>query len=636
MDRRPGAYAALVLALLTLTFAHASPSVAKPAARSALCSDSLAGAFSEPPRVDVWALPKDAGGRNELILGVHRNRDDRFCYRYTLHGTVHTIAPAIVVRRGERFDLRIANDILGQSRGEFVASNVLPACMPMAMPPAKVVHYVGYLNHPIDDVYMPKLAVDTNIHLHGFQGPASQENIFLSTLSTPMHACEYHIDVPRTQPPGTYFYHPHVHGGAGEQIAGGLAGVWIVEPDTPQIAAGADHLVFLTYDWPAKIDYQYMPDFTPLYLAGMAHEAARKSAKPVAYDPFNPPAWPLGFPIAAAGLAIDPNACDGINSEAVMTVNDHLVPATLAVAGGRDQLLRIVNGTSDSPKMLELRDEKGTKLPMHVAEIDANPFSGDPAHPLARYLSVEKLMVSSANRSDVLVNVPPGRTYTLWSTHYCEGAMAFLQLPHPLLHITATAAAQDDPAQPVASQPVDVADTPAAKLAAFVRAHPSLVRKRAITFTEYLFPAHGKKIPVHSSYFVTDTTGPNFREHAFYPQFAPGQTVPEHADITVKRGSVEEWYIFNATMESHTFHIHQMAFVQLDGGPDGVPVTIDDMFDPVGTLLRNPKDPQYPLVKPSLIRVIMDFRNVPRGTFVFHCHMLFHEDRGMMGIVRVV
>ena len=122
---------------------------------------------------------------------------------------------------------------------------------------------------------------------------------------------------------------------------------------------------------------------------------------------------------------------------------------------------------------------------------------------------------------------------------------------------------------------------------------------------------------------------------AYYPQYAAGATVPERADITVKRGSIEEWYLFNTTMESHTFHIHQMSFVQIDGGPDGDPVTIDDMWDPVGTFLPNPKDPQYPLVKPSVVRMLMDFRNVPRGTFVFHCHMLFHEDRGMMGIVRV-
>ena len=54
--------------------------------------------------------------------------------------------------------------------------------------------------------------VDTNVHLHGFEGPPVDENIFLSTLSTPMHACEFHVTIPATQPPGTYLYHPHAHG----------------------------------------------------------------------------------------------------------------------------------------------------------------------------------------------------------------------------------------------------------------------------------------------------------------------------------------------------------------------------------------------------------------------------------------
>jgi FtsP/CotA-like multicopper oxidase with cupredoxin domain len=625
----------LVSAFVWITLNSPTPVAAKAPAKPSVCGAPLIGPFGEPPRVDVWTLPTDAAGRNELVLGVHKDHD-RYCYRYKLGGTMQAIAPVIVVHRGERFDIRIANDISGQSPGEFVASSALPPCMPMPMPPTKLVHYVGYLNHQIDDMWMPKLAVDTNIHLHGFQGPAIQENVFLSTLSTPMHACEYHIDIPQTQPPGTYFYHPHVHGASDEQIAGGLAGVWIVEPDAPQIAPAADHLVYLSYAFPFANDYQFMPDYTPILVAGMNHETALKSITPVGYDPFDPPAWPLGFPLQAAGLAMDPHACDGMGPESVVTVDGHPVPAALTVPGGQDQLMRIVNGTSDSPKMLKLRDENGNTVPMHVVEIDANPFSGDAAHPLARYLTADKIMVSSANRSDVLVNVPAGRTYTLWSTHYCNGSMASLQLPHPLLRVTGAAMTETDaPPITVESQPVDVSDTPAAKLVAYARAHPALVRKRAITFTEYILPSHGK-IPVHSSYFITDTTDPGFREHAYYPQYAAGQAVPAQADITVKRGSIEEWYLFNATMESHTFHIHQMSFVQIDGGPNGVPVTIDDMFDPVGTLLPNPKDPQFPLVKPSLVKVLMDFRNVPRGTFVFHCHMLFHEDRGMMGVIRVV
>jgi len=104
--------------------------------------------------------------------------------------------------------------------------------------------------------------------------------------------------------------------------------------------------------------------------------------------------------------------------------------------------------------------------------------------------------------------------------------------------------------------------------------------------------------------------------------------------VVVKRGTLEEWDIFNATAESHTFHIHQMSFVAVDERSG--PATLDTVMIPFGKFLPNPKNHDYPLIKPSRTRVLLDFRNVPRGTFVFHCHMLFHEDRGMMGVIRVV
>ena len=105
--------------------------------------------------------------------------------------------------------------------------------------------------------------------------------------------------------------------------------------------------------------------------------------------------------------------------------------------------------------------------------------------------------------------------------------------------------------------------------------------------------------------------------------------------MVVKAGTIEEWYLINATMESHVFHIHQMAYVQ-EKSPAGIPVTVDTTFVPVGKLLPNPRDPNYPLVKPSITKILLDFRHVPKGTFVFHCHMLFHEDNGMMAIIKVV
>jgi FtsP/CotA-like multicopper oxidase with cupredoxin domain len=41
--------------------------------------------------------------------------------------------------------------------------------------------------------------------------------------------------------------------------------------------------------------------------------------------------------------------------------------------------------------------------------------------------------------------------------------------------------------------------------------------------------------------------------------------------------------------------------------------------------------------RPGSVRLLVDFRNpIVRGTFVFHCHMLDHEDGGMMAKIRVI
>jgi FtsP/CotA-like multicopper oxidase with cupredoxin domain len=634
VNRRLLAGAAVVAALTWIAGSAPLPISASPAApHAAACGHRApSNEVVAPPDVEVWKLPVNAGGEHELILAVHRD-GDRFCYSYTWNGATQTVSPAIRVRRGDHFALRIVNDLSGQSRGEYVSSTVIPSCMPMPMPPARTVHYVGYLNHTIDDRHMHVRPVDTNIHLHGFEGPADEENIFLSTLSTPMHACEYHITIPRTQPPGLYMYHTHSHGASDDQVAGGLDGAWIVEPDQPQLPRSAEHVIILRYRLPFELDNNFAPDETAIYTDAVAHEAALPNASPVPYDPFDPPPWPVTLPMRAGGVTLDPSGCNGLISDTVLAVDGADVPATLAVPAGRPQLLRILNGTSDSATRLKLRDSSGRVQSLHIVGLDGVPVSGDMEHPLAGYIPMNDVLLTSMSRADILLTAEPGATYTLSTEHYCMGKDGFFEMHHDLLRITAVPGSGSS-SMTFSSKPVDVANTPAAKLVAFARAHPSLVRRRAFTFTEYLFPKNGK-IPPRAAYFITETTNPNFHEHSFWPVYRTGATVPYNADVVVKKGSVEEWYLVNATMESHAFHIHQMTFVQ-ETSPAGIPLTVDTVFVPIGTLLPNKKDPNYPLVKPRITKILLDFRNVPRGTFVFHCHMLFHEDRGMMAIVRVV
>jgi FtsP/CotA-like multicopper oxidase with cupredoxin domain len=94
----------------------------------------------------------------------------------------------------------------------------------------------------------------------------------------------------------------------------------------------------------------------------------------------------------------------------------------------------------------------------------------------------------------------------------------------------------------------------------------------------------------------------------------------------MRLGTVEEWTLTNTTDEYHPFHIHVQPFqvVSVNGQPvRGVmyrdTVTIPPMVDgvPGRVVIRQ----RYP-----------DFT----GRFVIHCHILFHEDHGMVAPVRVV
>jgi FtsP/CotA-like multicopper oxidase with cupredoxin domain len=591
------------------------------------------GPLREPPDVEMWTQPRNAAGVPELILAVHR-QGDLFCYRYTVDGVPQRIPPTIRVRRGEQFAIRIVNDIRSRSKGESVSSADVPPCMPMPMPAtaeSAVRQKVGYLNHAIDDRYFKMKPVDTNLHLHGFQGPAREEDIFLSTLSTPMHACEYTIAIPRSQPPGTYFYHPHSHGASELQVIGGLAGTWIVEPDSPQIARADEHVLVVRYRIPFAPDNPFAPDFDAA--AGQAAEAHQKELdethpSPVPYDPFDPPAWPLTVPVRL-GHNVLFDGCNGSDSDVLMSIDGSDAPASLDVPAGRTQLLRVVNATSDDPLLIDLHGSNGSPQPMHVVGLDGTPVGGDDAHPLGRYLTLDRLMLPPAGRADLLVRVPSGDV-TLSSEHFCEGV--FYQMHHELLRVRAVEGGKEA-SDSIVSAPADVAETPAAKLVAFARANPSQIRRRALAYTAYVFPKDGK-IPAHQAYFITDITNANFHEHPFWPAYSPGATVPSNPDVVVKRGTIEEWYLISTTPEVHTFHIHQMSFV-LERGDGGVPMTRDAVVLPIGHLEPNAHDPEFPLMRPSVTKILLDFRKVPKGTFVFHCHMLFHEDRGMMGTIRV-
>ena len=104
----------------------------------------------------------------------------------------------------------------------------------------------------------------------------------------------------------------------------------------------------------------------------------------------------------------------------------------------------------------------------------------------------------------------------------------------------------------------------------------------------------------------------------------------DRIDIEVKLGDVEEWTLVNDTDERHTFHIHQTEFLVLSvGGNELERLGVRDNID---LPFRDPKTR-----KPSEVKVKIPFTNpVIVGKFPYHCHILEHEDGGMMGNLRVI
>jgi len=123
-------------------------------------------------------------------------------------------------------------------------------------------------------------------------------------------------------------------------------------------------------------------------------------------------------------------------------------------------------------------------------------------------------------------------------------------------------------------------------------------------------------------------------------QGVPEQTFNPNAPpaITATQGTVEEWTVENHTLENHEFHMHQIHFlvesqnnfkINSDRPAPGITGQYLDMVE-VPNWDGNPAHP-FPSVTLRL-----DFRGHDVGDFVFHCHILNHEDLGMMNIIRVV
>jgi len=97
---------------------------------------------------------------------------------------------------------------------------------------------------------------------------------------------------------------------------------------------------------------------------------------------------------------------------------------------------------------------------------------------------------------------------------------------------------------------------------------------------------------------------------------------PARVDMRVPLGNVEEWTVRNDSDDLHVFHIHQLGFQVVE--INGTPVPFVGRVDTVRVPERGEVKLRMAFTDPLIV-----------GRFMFHCHVLKHEDKGMMAQIEV-
>jgi len=266
---------------------------------------------------------------------------------------------------------------------------------------------------------------------------------------------------------------------------------------------------------------------------------------------------------------------------------------------GKQEFWRVLNASTQA--FLTLQLEYGdTVQPLEVIALDGVP--------LQMPTNYTTLSVPPAGRVEFIVPpLPSGTTGTLLTLGYDTGPVGN---PNP-----AQVMAKIEPAMngmQSKPSPRRAAATPigAKRFAGLKLQTPTA--QRSLYFSEETVGTNGP-----TSYFITVK---GQRPHVFHMDDPPA--------ITTKVGAVEDWTIENRAGEAHAFHIHQLHFLVM--AINGVPVPNPVLQDTI-TIPNWTGSGPYPSVT-----LRMDFRDPNiAGTFVYHCHILDHEDAGMMAKIQV-
>lgn len=541
----------------------------------------------------------------------------------------------------------------------------------------------------VNDLRNPEQPI--NLHTHGLHvSPKGHGDNVLVSID-PGENRDVEIKIPENQSIGTNWYHPHLHGLSNQQISAGLGGqLWVGPPhdiqDLDKWDPKNEHVYFMALNTfgiqqiqrqgdssdPLNQDpSQSLPAGTPLEVIDEA-EGGKKvyttsdavnqghNSKPIGYDPLNPLGNAQGtLPIYGAGFS----SAEPLEN-VIYTVNSQYNP-TLELKTGEWNTFNFSNISADTFHVIQLVKQEGDQLvPVKVGVIGMDGHSSAIATDQAVEAG-ELPLLNPASRISIQKQFEePGTYYVLSNgteeilgentSSLIKGNKGFndgfsLWGSQVLATFEVTGDVEKASAPPESYE---------------------FVKERSKTTNELTEIAESNTFDRERTYTWVGNFGqavdPTTLEGAWRingEYFATTDPSKNMIPLTMPMlGTSELWNINNASGKSdpslssdipftewHPFHIHQNDFtvlsvngvslqdqenqyfngIQRDSFPlapthaSGSP----NQENPYGTIETNGET--------SSTQMLMKFEDFP-GTFVNHCHILAHQDAGMMIPVRTI
>ncbi|HTT99839.1 MAG TPA: multicopper oxidase domain-containing protein [Rhizomicrobium sp.] len=401
-----------------------------------------------------------------------------------------------------------------------------------------------------------------NLHFHGTNvSPKCGSDEVIHTLVNSGDSFVYTIKIPANEPPGLYWYHPHVHTLSESALLGGASGV---------------------------IEVEGIANIQPA-VAGLPQRYLTIRDQSVVTNPI-------------PGKGPQPSWDISLNYVPISYPEEK--PAVIQMQAGQQELWRVTNASADTIADIQLKYDNA-KQNLQVVALDGVPTGSQDGKRQGTIVTEKDLLLPPAGRAEFIVTAP-------------SADVKKAQLITEAIDIGHSGAGDLDPKRVLAkiqdvTGPLGLSKIPKRSGPPNVQRFENLADAKVTTSRLLYFSEVG-----FSLFFITvDGQDPV----PFDPNNPPA--------ITTTQGAVEEWTIENRSPEVHEFHIHQIHFLLTAINGKKIPKKKQQFYDTyqVGYW---PGGGPYPSITAK-----MDFRGATVGDFVYHCHILKHEDHGMMAIIRV-